>query len=312
MDIVYLCDDNYAMPTIVSMTSLILNKNNDSIYNIHILCDNVKKENIDKMVSLEKKNIQIDIVMVDSKNYDGLEKKYSSVSKSALLKFSIAKYLEKIDRVLYIDGDTIILKDLSNLCNLDLTEFYAAVVKDGPKDNIVGGKKHQYYGENSYFNSGMMLLNLSKIRKEGIVERLINYRLNEYNYFMDQDAFNMVFKNKVMYLGLEYDFMLHLISYINSSFSLKQLINYYNLQQYETIDELFENIAIIHYTFEKPWKYFDIPFNEIWMKYFKASPINQNILKRSSFMTKMYLTKTYTFGRMLSKIVRKILFFKYK
>lgn len=311
MDIVYLCDNNYVMPTAVSINSLIINKNEESYYDIHILCDNVSEDNIKKLLLLKRDKVEIEIIPVNSNKYKGQEKEYSNVSKSALLKFSIADYLKKINKVLYLDGDTIILKDLSDMDNIDLYGNYAAVVKDGPKDIIVGGKKHSYYGESSYFNSGVMLLNLAKIRQDGIVEKLIKFRLNEYNYFMDQDAFNMIFKGKVLYLGLEYDFMLHLISYINSKFSLKQLLNYYSLKEYKTIDDLFNNISIIHYTFDKPWKYFDIPFNEIWMYYFKLSPVYVNNLNRSSIMTKMYMTKTYTFSRKLSKFIRNLLFFKY-
>lgn len=312
MNIVYLCDNNYAMPTIVSMNSLILNKNETSYYNIYVLCDNVSDENIKKIQSLKREKTIINVISVDSNMYNGLEKSYSNVSKSALLKFSIADYLSEIDKVLYLDGDTIILKDLTNMYNIDISDNYAAVVKDGPKDKIAGGKKHSYYGENTYFNSGMMLLNLSKIRQEGIAKKLIEFRLNEYNYFMDQDAFNRIFKEKVTYLGLEYDFMLHLISYINSSFSLEQLTKFYNLKPYNSIDDLFENISIIHYTFDKPWKFFDIPFNEIWMYYFRNSPVHDLVLIRNSIMTKMYKTKTYTFSRKISKLIRKLLFFKYR
>lgn len=311
MDIVYLCDNNYAMPTIVSINSLILNKNDDSYYKIHVLCDNVSDKNIEKLLSLKRDKVLIDIIHVNSNQYEGLEKEYSNVSKSALLKFSIANYLNKVRKILYLDGDTIILKDLSEMNYIDLSDNYAAVVKDGPKDKIAGGKKHKYYGEKNYFNSGMMLLNLDKIRQDGIVEKLIKYRMNEYNYFMDQDAFNMIFKNKVLYLGLEYDFMLHLISYINSSFSLEQLIKFYDLKEYKTIDDLFSNISIIHYTFAKPWEYFDIPFNEIWMDYYKKSPAYEVKVKRDSIMTKMYTTKTYAFSRKLSSFIRKLLFFKY-
>ena len=60
---------------------------------------------------------------------------------------------------------------------------------------------------------------------------------------MDQDAFNVVFGRKIVLLGAEYDFMLHLISYRNEGYSLDQLISFYDMKHYETLDDLFDNVV---------------------------------------------------------------------
>lgn len=48
----------------------------------------------------------------------------------AFIKFEIGNILKDIDKVLYIDGDTLILKDLYNLYNIDISNVYCACVKD--------------------------------------------------------------------------------------------------------------------------------------------------------------------------------------
>lgn len=308
INVVLICDDNYVLPTVVAMTSIRENIHPSRELIFYVLCDNIKKQNESILREIECGNIRVIIKKVDSSRYKGLEKSYSSVSKSSLLKFSIPNEISE-DKALYIDGDIIAQKDISSLYDLDISDNYAAVVRDGPKPpKVPGGKEHAYYGNPDYFNSGVMLLNLKKLRTENITDKLIDFRLNQYNYFMDQDAFNKVFGNNVIQIGVENDFMLHLISYRNETYSLKQLIDFYNLKEYKTIDELLDNVVIFHYTFDKPWKYYDIVGASLWYHYFKKSPMKDVLLNRSSFITeRIYNTKTYTFSRRLSKVVRTIL-----
>ena len=303
-------DDRYVFPTSVAMTSIAKNADTSVSYVLYLLCDNVSETNKKKLEHINSANCKIVFVDVDSSQYKNLEKSYSRVSSASLMKFNIATELADIDKALYLDGDVIVKSDLLELYSTELGENYAAVVKDGPKQFVPGGKQHSYYGSPDYFNSGVMLLNLRKMREDNIPQKLKDFRLNEYNYFMDQDAFNRVLGKKVLYVGVEYDFLLHLISYQNTELSIKQLVDFYNLREYRNYDELFSNVCIFHYTFGKPWKYYDVPFNEVWIEYYKQSPFKDKQLERVSIMTQMYNTKTYRFSRVLSAIVRKILFIK--
>lgn len=309
MQVVFICDNNYVMPTVVAISSLSKSTASSVPCTVNVICDHVSDENRNALLSLERENFTVRLIDADSDRYKGLEKKYSRVSISSLLKFSIPEYLPTVDRVLYMDGDVLVLGDLSSLFSMNLDEKYAAVISDGPKDFVAGGKKHAYYGEKTYFNSGVMLLNLKKMREDGIPNRLIEFRLHEYNYFMDQDAFNRVLQNNVVYLGVEYDFLLHLISYQNKQFSLQQLINFYGLKPYASLDELFQSIRVLHYTFGKPWKYFDVPFNEKWMEVYNDTVFKDRKLQRRSMLTEIYNTKSHRIGRKMSSIFRSVFFF---
>ena len=298
-----ICDDGYVMPTVVAMVSIINTKSIDTIIDFYILADSLKTENKVILKSLENDSCKVKIVDVDSSGYKGLEKKHSSVSRASLLKFSIPEIIKDVDKVLYIDGDVIVKKDLSELYNITLGEKYAAVVADGPKKAIAGNKKHSYYGDPSYFNSGMMLLNIKKMRKDGLTKKLVDFRLNEYNYFMDQDAFNKVLGGNVVYLSLKYDMMFHLISFMNEDCSIEQLKDFYHLDCYDTIDEMLEDAVILHYTLAKPWKYYDIPGANDWIFFYKKSPFASNLLKRTSFMTYVLNAKRYRFARKVNSFL---------
>lgn len=185
--IVYITDDNYVMPTIVSITSLM--ENMEKSHPVFVLGINLSEKNKDYFKVF--KNIEL----LDLENkYKDLDLKHLYVSKAALFKFDLAEIFKNYDKVLYLDSDILILRDFSKLLKTDIEKYYAAVVKDisaflrGDAQKIGLGK--------NYFNSGMMLLNTKKMRQDNIKEKLIKTRLNSSSKkFMDQDTFNIVFKD---------------------------------------------------------------------------------------------------------------------
>ena len=100
-----------------------------------------------------------------------------------------------------------IQKDLSEFYDTTLEDVYTAVVNDVM---TVWGEEHRtwlQFKEDVYFNSGMMLLNLNKMREDSLPEKLLDYRLNGINYFMDQDALNVVFEGKIRLVSPEYNLL---------------------------------------------------------------------------------------------------------
>lgn len=129
--------------------------------------------------------------------------------------------------VLYLDVDTVIDGNLKELWNINLGANYAAA----------------RFESEGYFNSGVMLMNLSMIK---IVEnKLRNLLMNCKFAFPDQDAMNFVFKNSVVELP-------HKFNALGRS-------NVYDSQE----------IIIRHYAgVTKPWREAaDEKDKEFWNKY---------------------------------------------
>jgi lipopolysaccharide biosynthesis glycosyltransferase len=59
--------------------------------------------------------------------------------------------------------------------------------------------------KNSYINSGVVLFNLDKIRKEKKEKELDNYVNNNKLFYPDQDTINVVFKNNILFLNNKYN-----------------------------------------------------------------------------------------------------------
>lgn len=93
------------------------------------------------------------------------------------------------DKVLYLDTDTVINGDIGQLydINIDGYEFAGAL---------------DYYGrwffDRRYINSGVLLINLKKIRETGLFERTLEMCAKKRIFLPDQTALNKFAKNKLI------------------------------------------------------------------------------------------------------------------
>ncbi len=308
IEIVFISDDKYALPTGVAINSLRINRNTKIIYNVYLLCNGMSEINKNRFKKLLDRNFNIVLIDIEKEDlFTNLSKSYSNVTSTSLYKFMIPNILTQVNKVIYVDGDVLIQDSLEMLFNENIDSLYAAVVKDGPRKKVLnGGKKHNFSAKSTYFNSGMMLLNLDTLRKENTPQKLINYRLNGYNYFMDQDAFNVIFFEKVKYLSLQYNLLLHILSPIWEMNSIKEISQFYDIPPVKNVEQFFEEGSIIHYTFDKPWKYYDIPQAEKWMLYFKSSPFCDIDLNRTTYLNMYLKSKSFLIGKIITFLPRKI------
>lgn len=256
-NVVYITDESYAMPTYVSLCSLLRNINYKIglKYHIYIIAQKFKSSTKLCFEHIHKENVDIKIIEIkDDFEQFAILKKGFHVSTAAILKFKLPSLLKNIDKILYLDSDTIIQNDINELFYIDIENFYAGVVNDVKplvkyKPNML--KKLNILNHAGYFNSGMMLLNLKKMREDHIAEKLFQYRTEEKNYFMDQDAFNVVIGGNVKYLDLKYNLLVTL----ENEFTLSEIKKYYLVQEkYKSFTALAEDSVVIHYASKnKPW-----------------------------------------------------------
>ncbi len=270
--VVFITDDNYAMPTAVAITSLYYNKNEKDTYKIHVICTDVTEDNIRRISSLSKPDFIVEIMQQDAEKYADIGSATVHVTSAAMYKFELPNLFSQYDKILYLDGDMLITKDIRPLFDTDISDRYAAVVKDY-KTNIYKptqlAKLHIDHKHKFYWNSGMMLLNLAKMRKDDLPKKLLDYKLNGINYFMDQDALNVVFQENVKYVSFEYNTM----STLPVLYEPKILIDFYGIDEYETIEELLSRATIIHLTGpHKPWEHLIPIYSDLYSFYYSKSP----------------------------------------
>lgn len=112
---------------------------------------------------------------------------------------SFLDLLENVpSRLLYLDCDTIVMRDLASLFHKDLGDKDIASVKDNARAGLL--KRH-------YFNAGVMLLDLEKLRHDGLMVASRELIATKKMKRPDQDAMNKVFAKakKIAFLPREYN-----------------------------------------------------------------------------------------------------------
>lgn len=273
--VAFICDSHYVIPTAVAITSLIYNKNPDTYYDIYIIAAGLSEQETEKFYEFRGSNADIHIITVSLEKFEDTPN-FLHITSAAYLKFDLPDLIPNQDKVLYLDSDVIIQKDLSDLFEININNYYAGAVKDiGLIDNDLNIK--------NYFNSGVMLLNLQLMRENDTPTALLNIVRSADNLtYMDQDCLNIFFDKKVKLLpgiyNCFYNFFLqytdkYTLDYINKCFGTN----------YSSLDNIKKDSCIIHLVgYDKPWIYFDGFFVREWDEYFKKSPLKLHKLKRKS------------------------------
>lgn len=266
-DIVFICDDNYCLPTAVCVKSIIDNIGDDiNDLIIHVSTFGLNEENITLINNLSTQSVKVEVNTFDVTKYkdrlNGITQR-SHVTPSALIKFELANYYKDIDSILYMDSDMVVKGDISELLHLDLESFYvAASYEFWNHINRISYSLLRTVSKEFYFNSGVMLLNLKKMREDNVPESLWFYKLNRAKTtLMDQESLNAICATKSLHLSIKWNF--------NPLFMRKAYLKEINRvyrTHYDSLRDLEEDICIVHYvgSTDKPWKYLNANMRKFW------------------------------------------------
>ena len=117
---------------------------------------------------------------------------HSYISLSAYYRLKLPSILVELDKVLYLDCDVIVNTSLKDLYDTDITDYYAAGVKDIAMTS--SGYVPKLENNNIYFNTGVLLLNLDKMRKDKIEIEFEDYTIKNIQSIKvgDQEILNKV------------------------------------------------------------------------------------------------------------------------
>ena len=189
-------------------------------------------------------------------------------------------YFDKLDKLLYLYTDLVFLqKGIEQLWSKDVTNYSIAAITDIPVNeaSCLRPQLNQTKTKN-YFNSGVMIMNLKRIRETGKADQLAEWCLfwdkNTLRaIIMDQTLLNYIFRDDVLYL--EYKFNDY--SLMVSRGVLNETKRYLKKQYgYEEPPNSVKDAIILHFLGElKPWeenknKQYLFPYRaayvEIWNK----------------------------------------------
>ena len=278
-------DNKYGYPLIVFLTSLFENRKPSTNYDITILtCMNMNKNYINKINELNKrygtKNIKITYINMQ-KDFRGAITD-SHISRSAYYRIALPLLLPNVDKIIYSDVDVLNFKDLTEMYNLELKDdIYLKATLD--IINPITELKQFGIITKKYFNSGVLLMNLKSMRKDGIEKKIRNFIYNHYLEHHDQTAMNAVCYNNWEILSIKY------ATFVHNTY--KNIVDYNNKQDVgfryseEELKLAYYEPTLLHYAgWSKPWNEgYSKKKGEYWWYYAKQSGFYDEIVQYYGF-----------------------------
>ena len=280
IDVVFCTDEAYAIPTIITIYSILKNSTT-SKYDFHIFVpSNFSDEQ--KIYFNNLKNI--DNVRDFSISFYHIGNRFNGLSTGWRLatpcyyRFCIPFILGDKKKVIYLDSDLLVRKDLSEFFNIDISNEYLAAVTDcsfNPQD----GRKIQINDKEvrltKYFNSGVLLLNCEKIREDNLKDtfsRLLDYHKERPFNFLDQDILNIACNNNVKIVSPKFNFVIN--SYYGGMIAPYEKTIY--AEKYNVSGEDFNSArgdaSVVHFTRPKPWNSYGNKHENEWFETYLNDP----------------------------------------
>lgn len=254
-------DDAYAQHTGAVISSILENSSKEDEYNFYIISDGISKENKKKFNRLKKNRaFKISYLNFDTNILKKLDFNNSEIHYSGYFRLW-AIDLIKQDKVLYLDSDLIVRKDLRELYKTDISNYLGAAVSDPMTKELCQSLATKYSLNSSYMNSGVILLNLKRCREEGINQKLLYFLKENHDLITGyQDAINIVMQKRIKELDQKWN----CINSIESKEKTKT-----------------NKCGIIHWaTLPKPWNLDIETFkSDEYFKYLKLTPWSDDFIK---------------------------------
>lgn len=268
--IAFVCDAGYLMQTSVAIHSIWKTIAPHTQCEIAVvLPESNKSKHIEEWTKrVSSDSFSVFALYADTTQLEGIhivdESSICVATPAALLKFMLPDLLVSWDKVIYLDGDIVVKDDITPLWNVDLEDHpIAAVIDSG---TIYW--KHEYAKKvTSYFNSGVMVMNLQAMRDDRYPDALIERkRLLNDSTLMDQNVFNLVFDNKVKLLPIQWNCLFVNLVRAKELFEIDDLNQTYGVD-YRDVGEVARRACVIHYSSkDKPWKSQSTPLHGLWYK----------------------------------------------
>ena len=261
INVLYQSDNNYAVYMGVSICSLLEN-NKEVLTNVYIINDGISAIRIKEIRSLINQYTAtvtfIEAEDILNSSYGQRFPVYQGGRKNnhSFMKLFLDTVLpENVERILYIDCDTVVTGELLSLFEMEMGDCPIGMSLDSL---VVKSKTSIGFNINDYyFNSGVILFNLINWKKGNCSKRVLEHACSKRTYgTVDQDILNVEFKDNILVLPLEYNLQpLHLdystkLYYKNYKHSQG---SYYSPTEIEMAVDSPRIIHFLRYIGESPW-----------------------------------------------------------
>lgn len=266
-------DENYLFPTIVSITSVMENKNSGTHYSFYIMHpESLSDESKEKLLSLQNKyrDCAINLInMTDKYNNAHTDPK---ITTPTYYRLSLSDVLPNLEKIIWLDGDTLTFHDLSDMLNIDMNGYYYKGFLD---DNVDPIDDFGVYNDH-YICAGVMLINLDQLRKNNMEQRFSDFILENNDRLKqhDQTVINVLCYKNIGVLPAKYG----IFNYITAQ-GAQDYVNLLKTPEKYTVNEVknaIEDPWILHCV-SKPWNPNAQYSRDLWLKYAQKTDFFEEI-----------------------------------
>ena len=291
LNILYQSDKNTQLGLGVSIASLLINNRRMREIIIYLIDDGIGPSFL-KQLEVYIGKFRRELIVIPSRILlnDSLVKEYPCYTGKRKNKHSYLKLFwdhaieKKMERLLYLDCDTIVRSDLSELTTINMGNNIIGMGYDALiTDEIVqiGLKK-----EEPYFNSGVILFQARRWVEENCGERIIQHLKRTGNYgTVDQDVLNVEFFHQIYALPIEYNFQsIHFIADADMYCREFKRTNYYDKNEILTATNKICIIHAVKFMGQNAWEKGNRhPCKGYFEEYLNQTPWKNHYVERKKF-----------------------------
>jgi len=262
-------DSSYFLQVAALLNSL--SKTQDRNVDFTVIGEGWSSDLIAKICSTLPQNINVNFESISKEIVQEIKLTNRFPAATVYNLLGISLIFSRLEKIIYIDADTLVLNSLNEVWDFDFTEPLAAV----PDSNVgVIGFPSMWRPWNEencnplapYLNTGFLVINVALWNENKITERCVEL-LKKYSMpCIDQDALNIVLNGNFCMLHPKFNLMpYHLIpSKRNADL----------VQERETIYEAIESPVVVHFhrsILGKPWQFgCRHPATKLWRRTAKS------------------------------------------
>ena len=247
-------DNHFVYPTLVSMASGLYNNNDkENVIVYHLLFShNFNKDNFKVFDSL-KKRYKFSLNYYIIPNFFQNFRRWVGSTDTVYYKMILPLLFYDLERIIYLDADTLIFKDLYEMYNLPFNGNYVLGYPFHDSNKIDKYVNRSVY----YINGGVILFNNELIRKDNKDLELIRFTMdkNRELWFLEQDSINVIFFEKIGILPLKYG--IYMYGTVDSFERSIQIRIRFKLNRTEVIEAI-KDPSLVHFSCCNP---------KVWNRY---------------------------------------------
>jgi lipopolysaccharide biosynthesis glycosyltransferase len=288
--VVLACSDFYVPYAGVALSSMLENANAQYNYDITFLHTNIQKENQQLLRALVNryKNVSLRFVNIATQIKDFKFISNNHVSVETFYRLIAHELFSAYDKIVYLDSDIVVLKDVAELYNIDIGDNLLAATIDADHSGEYNGaiprvKEYvdsvlQLREPHRYIQAGVMVINIIEFNKYFKSGELVSIAAKREYMYVDQDVLNMCCEGRIYFLNMAWNVMSDC-----AGTRVKDIIKMAPVHIYEDYMRARKQPFIIHYAgFDKPWNSPLSDMAEIFWEYARKTCFYEALILRMS------------------------------